>query len=95
MRRECSDCGRAYEPADLDREQSRGLEADRKAAVLDGVRFLAYRCPCGAADVFVDILPLADEFAEDFDGRKAAMEEAVRRLPAGGVHARVVPVHAP
>lgn len=95
MRRECSDCGRAYEPPNLDWEQSRGLEADRKAAGLVGVRFLAYRCPCGAADVFVDVLPLPDEFAEDFDRRKAAMEEAVRRLPAGGAHARVVPVHAP
>ena len=45
--------------------------------------------------MFVDVLPRPDEFAEDFDGRKAAIEEAVRRLPAGGVHARVVPVHAP
>jgi rhodanese-related sulfurtransferase len=57
--------------------------------------FLAYRCPCGAADVFVDVLPQDGEFAEDFDRRKAAMEEAIRRLPAGGVHARVVPVNAP
>ena len=95
MRRECSACGRAYEPADLDREQSRGLEADRKAAGLDGVRFLAYRCPCGAADVFVDVLPRDGEFAEDFDRRKAAMEEAVRRLPSGDVRARVVPVNPP
>jgi hypothetical protein len=45
--------------------------------------------------VFAVVLPLPDEFANDFDRRTVAMGEAVRRLPAGGVHARVVAVHAP
>ena len=92
MHRECSKCGRAFEPADLVRDESRHMEADRKAAGLEGVRFLYYRCPCGIADVFVDVLPRDDELIEDFDRRVAAMTEAVRRLPADGVEAQVVPV---
>ena len=92
MHRECAKCGRALEPADLVRDESRHMEADRKAAGLEGVRFLYYRCPCGVADVFVDVLPRNDELAEDFDRRVAAMSEAVRRLHADGVEAQVVPV---
>ena len=94
MRRQCGKCGRDLEPADLVRDESRNMEADRKAAGLDGVRFLYYRCPCGTADVFVDVLPRADEPAADFDRRVAAMTEAVRRLHAAGVAAQVVPVPA-
>ena len=50
MRRQCGACGRDLEPADLVRDESRNMEADRKAAGLEGVRFLYYQCPCGVAD---------------------------------------------
>ena len=92
MRRQCVKCGREFAPADLVRDESRHMEADRKAAGLEGVRFLYYQCPCGVADVFVDVLPRDDELAEDFDRRVGAMQEAVRRVHADGVEAQVVAV---
>jgi hypothetical protein len=92
MRRTCTKCGRLFEPGDLAKDQSRRLEADRRAAGLGGVRFVTYRCPCGVEDVFIDVLPRDDELAEDFDRRRAAMEEAARRVQGDGVEARVVPV---
>jgi hypothetical protein len=96
MLRNCSHCRRAFTPHDLVRTVSRGLEADRKAAGLDGVRFLYYACPgCGQDDIFVDILPRDGEFVEDYEARRAAMEAAVRALPAGPVDAVVVPVKQP
>lgn len=92
MRRTCTKCGRPFEPADLVRDRSRQMEADRRASGLDGVRFVTYRCLCGAEDVFIDVLPRDDELAEDFDRRKAAMEEAARRVRADGVEAQIVSV---
>jgi hypothetical protein len=68
------------------------MEAERKAAGLEGVRFLYYKCPCGTADIFVDVVPQDDEFAEDFEARRSAMEAAVRRLHGDGPVARVVAV---
>lgn len=94
MRRQCARCGQDLAASDFVRDESRNMEADRKAAGLEGVRFLYYRCPCGVADVFVDVLPQDDELVEDFDRRVAAMSEAVRRLRAEGVEAQVVPVAA-
>jgi hypothetical protein len=38
------------------------------------------------------VLPRDDELAEDFDRRRAAMEEAARRVRESGVEAQVVPV---
>ena len=96
MRRECTTCRRPFAPADLDRVTSRGLEADRKAAGLKGVRFLYYRCPgCGTDDIFVDILPRDGEFAEDYERRRDELEAVVRGLNADGVAAVVVPVGSP
>ena len=84
MRRQCVRCGRAL-ATDFVREASRNMEVDRKAAGLEGVRFLYYRCPCGVADVFVDVLPRHDELMEDFNRRVGEMEEAVRGLHADAV----------
>lgn len=92
MRRMCTKCGRPFEPGDLVKDRSRQMEADRRAAGLDGVRFLTYQCQCGAEDVFIDVLPKDDELVEDFERRRAEMEEAARRLQADGVEARVVAV---
>jgi hypothetical protein len=94
MRRQCLTCGRPLAASDLAREQSRHMEADRKAAGLAGVRFLCYRCPCGTDDVFVDVLPRDGELVDDFNSRVGQMREAVGRLPAPGVAAQVVPVPA-
>jgi hypothetical protein len=94
MRRQCVKCGRDLTAADFVRDASRNMEADRKAAGLEGVRFLYYRCPCGVADVFVDVLPRHDELMDDFNRRVGEMEEAVRGLHADGVAAQVVPVAA-
>ena len=90
MRRMCTKCGRLFEPGDLVRDRSRQMEANRRAAGLDGVRFVTYRCPCGTEDVFIDVLPRNDELTEDYDRRWAAMEEAARRVQVDGVEARVV-----
>ncbi len=81
MQRECTHCNRPFTPRDLVREESKNMEADRKAAGLTGVRFLYYACPaCGGADIFVDLLPRHDETRAQFRRRRAEMEEVVRRL---------------
>ena len=95
MRRFCAACGREFTPADLAREESRGLAAARKAAGLEGVRVVAYRCPCGTEDVFVDVVPRDDEFAEDFDRRRADLEAVARRLHREGTVVQVAPVVPP
>ena len=96
MKRVCTQCQRPFEPADLAREESKGMESERKAAGLDGVRFLYYRCPaCGTDDIFVDVLPRAGETAHDFYQRRAAMEEAVRHIHSDRAAAVVVTVKTP
>ena len=73
MLRKCTRCARPFTPPDLSREESRGMEAERKALGLEGVRFLYYRCPaCEAIDVFIDVLPREGEFVEDYEARRAA-----------------------
>jgi hypothetical protein len=72
------------------------MEAERKAAGLEGVRFLYYRCRgCGTDDIFVDILPRDGEFVEDYERRRGEMEDVVRGLHAERVGAVVVPVRGP
>lgn len=96
MDRDCTRCSRRLAGADLVREASENMEAERKAAGLEGVRFVYYRCPgCGADSIFVDILPRDGEPAADFEGRRGAMEAVVRGLHSGAVAAVVVPVKAP
>jgi hypothetical protein len=95
MKRDCTRCGRPFTPQDLARDESRNMEADRKAAGLEGVRFLYYRCPCGTDDIFVDILPRPDEPAQDFDRRRDEMEGVVRQMHSEHVDARVVSVKSP
>jgi hypothetical protein len=86
VKRSCTHCQRAFAPADLVRDESRGMEAERKALGLEGLRFLYYRCPgCGYADIFVDVLQREGEPAEEFARRKLELEEVVRQLHADGV----------
>ena len=75
MNRQCSCCGRIFTRSDFLRDESRSLEAERKAARLQGVHFFDYRCPaCGKEDVFLDVVRLDGESAEDYEARKAALE---------------------
>jgi hypothetical protein len=93
MHRECTRCKRPFAPADLRRDESKNMLAERKAAGLDGVRFLYYHCSeCGMNDIFVDIVPRESESAEDYEARRDTMETVVRGLHADGVDAVVVPV---
>ena len=96
MRRECTRCKRQFAPADLQRDETKNMVAQRKAAGLEGVRFLYYRCAeCGMNDIFVDIVPREAEPPEDYEARRSTMEEVVRGLHADGVDAVVVPVNQP
>jgi hypothetical protein len=79
----CSRCGRPFGATDLAREETEDMETDRAAAGLRGMRFAYYDCPvCGAAGIFVDILPLRGEKPERFLRRRAEMEAVVRALHA-------------
>ena len=86
MMRRCTHCGKEFTPQELSREDSKGLEADRKALGLEGVLFRYYRCSaCGQADIFVDILPLDGELEEDFHRRRDELGATVRQLQGEGV----------
>lgn len=94
--RNCTRCGRPFTLADLSREETGNLEAERKANGLEGIKFVHFHCPaCGMNDIFVVILPLDTEFAEDYEARRDAMEKVVRDLHADDVEAVVVPLKAP
>jgi hypothetical protein len=96
MQRECTRCHRPFALTDLSREETENLEAGRTAAGLEGVKFLYFHCSaCGMDDIFVAILPLETEFAEDYEARREAMEKVVRGLHADNVKAVVVPLKAP
>jgi DNA-directed RNA polymerase subunit RPC12/RpoP len=96
MTRDCTRCGRPFALADLSREDSSNLEAERKATGLEGVKFSYFRCPaCGMDDIFVAVVPRETEFVEDYEARRDAMEVVVRGLHAPNVAAVVVPLRAP
>ncbi len=83
MRRACAHCTLPLTAGDLDREVTADMEADRLAAGLRGVRFLYYACGgCGAAAIFVHLLPLKGERPDRLARRRADLEAAVRRLRA-------------
>jgi hypothetical protein len=96
MQRGCTRCCRPFTLADLRREETGNLEAQRKATGLEGAKFLYFHCPaCGMDDIFVAIPPRETELAQDYEARRDAMEEVVRGLHAGHVEAVVVPLQEP
>ena len=96
MHRDCTRCRRPFTLADLSREETDNLEADRKANGLEGVKFLYFHCPaCEMNDIFVAILPLETEFVANYEARREAMENVVRGLHADDVEAVVVPLKPP
>lgn len=81
--RKCSHCHKPLTPEELAREESKGMEAERIALGLQGVRFLYYNCSeCGYADIFVDVHPMIGETVERFRQRREELESAVRQLHA-------------
>ncbi len=83
MIRHCSNCQAVFTPSDLAREESKGMEAERKAMGLQGVLFRYYRCGhCGFEDIFVDVALLEGEAPEAFHQRRAELEAALRQIRA-------------
>lgn len=79
--RECSHCHKPLTPNELAKEESKGMEAERKALGLQGVRFLYYNCSdCGYADIFVDVHAVPGETIEAFQQRRHELETTVRQL---------------
>lgn len=96
MNRECTRCRRPFAPGDLVKSESKNMEAERKAAGLEGIRFLYYHCPaCEVNDIFIDILPREGETPESYRERRGNMETTVRALHADKVDYVVVPVREP
>ena len=86
MMRTCSHCHKEFTPQELSREDSKGLEAERKALGLEGVLFRYYTCSaCGLADIFVDVRPLEGESETAFLQRRKELEATVRELEGEGV----------
>jgi hypothetical protein len=80
----------------LAREESRGLESERKEAGLVGVRFLYYRCAgCEGEDIFIDIVPREGESPEDYATRYVAMLAAARNMHTEKTDVVVVPIKPP
>jgi hypothetical protein len=96
MLRQCTRCELAFVPSDLAREESRGMESERKEAGLAGVRFLYYRCHgCGTEDIFIDVVPREGESPEEYATRHAAMLTAARGMHADKTDVVVTPVKPP
>lgn len=91
MMRKCSHCQKDFTPQELCRQESRGLESERKALGLEGVLFRYYTCSaCGYADIFVDLHPLEGESAEAIRQRREDLETTVRQLHGEKVEVVVV-----
>jgi DNA-directed RNA polymerase subunit RPC12/RpoP len=83
MRRHCAYCERPFEARDLAKEESKGMEAERKQLGLEGVLFRYYTCPaCGHDAIFVDVRPLEGEPPNDFGERRRQLEAVVTGLQA-------------
>jgi hypothetical protein len=80
MMRDCLNCHRPFTPADLSRDVSKGIEADRKAQGVQGVLFRCYTCAhCGHENLFVDLYPLQGETPEEFNRRRDELEKTIRQ----------------
>jgi hypothetical protein len=94
MFRVCTHCHKEFTPQELSHEETKGMEAERRALGLQGVLFRWYTCSeCGGCDIFVDLLPRADEPYDVFCARKAGLEAAIKvanRVRGDGVEAVLV-----
>ncbi len=86
MHRRCTHCDRPFTPRDLAREESKGMEAERRELGLVGVLFRYYSCPaCGQNDIFVNVTRVPDESYEEFVRRRRELEQVVSQLHADRV----------
>jgi hypothetical protein len=92
MKRKCSHCQKDFTPIELSREESRGMEAERKAMGLEGVLFRYYSCSaCGNACIFLDIHALEGESDATFRRRRDELDAAISQVHANnGVEAVLV-----
>lgn len=91
MMRKCSHCQKEFTPQELAREESRGMEAQRKELGLEGVLFRYYVCAaCGTADIFVDVRALEGETDEAYRRRRDELEATVRGLQSKAEGVEVV-----
>jgi hypothetical protein len=94
MQHACTRCNRPHTFSDLALDEFEDMETQRQQAGLDGVRFLYFHCSaCAMDDIFVAVLPLEEEPAEEFEARYDTMEEVVRSIHADGIAAAVVAVN--
>ena len=86
MHRFCAACKREFTPEDFVKEQSRGMESERRELGLEGVRFLYYKCrECNHDEIFADVLQREGESSKDFETRRAALEAAIKQCATPGV----------
>jgi hypothetical protein len=92
MKRKCLRCQKDLTPDELSREETKGMEAERKAKGLEGVLFRYYTCSaCGNGCIFVDIHPLEGESDEAFNRRRDELDAAISQVHANdGVEAVLV-----
>jgi hypothetical protein len=91
MMRKCSHCQKDFTPQELAREESKGMESERKGLGLEGVLFRYYACSsCGNANIFVDVRPLQGETPDAFAARRAELESAVRQAHGEGIEVVLV-----
>jgi hypothetical protein len=87
MLRACTNCHKTFTPRELSREETKGMEAERKALGLQGILFRYYRCSaCDHVDIFLDLHALPGETDEDFRRRRQELEQVVRELHADQVN---------
>src|SRR5687767_14520626 len=83
MLRLCLCCHKPLTPQELRKEESKGMESERKALGLQGVLFRYYTCAqCDTDDIFVDVLQIEGESDEEFRQRRLELEDVVRHLHA-------------
>lgn len=84
--RVCSRCRQALEAENLSAPESDGLESERKAAGLHGVRFRYYTCPsCNHHQICVDVRPLRGESARQLKQRRDELESVIRDVQSDEV----------
>ncbi len=91
MQGHCPRCGRILTAKDLAREESQGMEAERRALGLEGVKFRYYVCSaCHQAEILVRVLRLPGEPGERFERRREELEQAVQQVPSRDVEVILV-----
>ena len=79
----CCACQTKLGRVDVLEEQSREMEAARRALGLEGIHFRYYCCPrCGHDNVFLVLTPLPGETHQELGERKSALAAEVGSVTA-------------